>query len=298
MLQNAYRGILEIMSSDEFITRCMAQNVRHPGMSHLFNEVLSHGHGSSIYVRTFESLAGYRFGDVAVAWPNAALLGVVRPQETEFQSMLNPSGDLTLESGDRLVFLAKTYEDCEIREFFPSNSQASRPPSQLILESLMDNLRRILILGWNHKVSALIKELDNYLRELFEISTLSLKPIAEREAELKQKGIDQHRVRVSHYEGDFTLLSDLEDINPSSYDNVLIFSSDWVKTQEMSDARTIMGHLVLKNILEKSTDNPKILVDLMDNDNVRLFQDDNTEILVAPMIAESCIGASCVAPRT
>ena len=201
--------------------------------------------------------------------------------------MLNPVDDLTLAANDRLVFLAREYEDCEILNNLPSKQSLPQPhsQSQLLSHIQIESKRRILILGWNHKVTALIEELDDYLLEQFEISTLSLKPAVEREAELVQHGIDQDRVTVSHYEGDHTSLSDLEAIHPSNYDNVLILGSDWLETQEESDARTIVGHLVLKNILEGRPQKPKILVDLMDADNVRLFQDENTEVLVTPMIA-------------
>ena len=285
MAQKAYGGILEILATDVFITRCMAQNVRHPGLSRLFQEILSHRQGNSIYIRTLESFTGARFWDLAGACPKAILLGVVRPNVEGFRPILNPPDDLTLEAHDRLVFLAREYKDCEILRNLLSKQSLSRSQPQPVSHFQIENERRILILGWNHKVVPLIEELDDYLFEQFEISTLALKPAAEREAELVQKGIDQHRVKVNHYEGDHTSLSDLEAIHPSSYDNVLILGSDWLETQEESDARTIVGHLVLKNILEENTQKPKILVDLMDADNVRLFRDENTEVLITPMIA-------------
>ncbi len=287
MAQKAYRGTLEILATDVFVTRCMAQNVRHPGLSHLFHEILSHRQGNSIYIRAFESFPGARFWDLVGAYPKAILLGVVRPHGEGFRSILNPADDLILESEDRLVLLTREYGDCEILKNPPATQSLPQPQfqSQPVSHIQIESKRRILILGWNHKVVPLIEELDDYLLEQFEISTLSLKPAVEREDELKQKGIDQDRVQVNHYDGDHTSLSDLEAIQPSSYDNVLILGSDWLETQEESDARTIVGHLVLKNILEENTQKPKVLVDLMDADNVRLFRDENTEVLVTPMIA-------------
>ncbi len=287
MAQKVYRGILEILASGVLIARCMAQNVRHPGLSHLFHQILSHRYGNSIYIRTFESLAGSCFGDLARACPKAVLLGVVRPHGEAFHSMLNPSGDLILESKDRLVFLAREYEDCKILKKFPSKQSSHQ--SQEVSRTRVNGERRILILGWNHKAAALFKEFSRYLHEQFEISILSLIPSAKREAELDRKGIDRHYLRITHCEGDHTSLSDLEAIYPNSYDNVVILGSDWLETQEESDARTIVGHLVLKNILERTTQKPKILVDLMDADNIGLFQDEDTEVLVTPMIASQVL---------
>lgn len=287
MAQKSYRGILEILATDVFITRCMAQNVRHPGLSLLFHQILSHRHGNSIYIRTFESFVGDCFGDLAHACPRAVLLGVVRHVGEGFTSMLNPPANLTLQSEDRLVFLARKYEDCEILDDISSKppSSPAKVKSQTVSHAKIDSKRRILILGWNYKVAALIKELDDYPHEQFEVSTLSLKPLSERETELRRKGLDNRRVKVNHYESDYTSLSDLEAIEPGGYDNVVIFGGDWLETQEESDARTIVGHLVLKNIIEGAIKKPKILVDLMDDDNVRLFQDENTEVLVTPKMA-------------
>ncbi len=283
MAQRAYRGILEILASDIFITRCVAQNVRHPGLSHVFNEILSHGNGCGIYVQISEEFTGFRFGDLSGAYPKAVLLGLVRPRGETFFSMLNPPGDLILESTDHLVFLAQEYEDCKPLK----NYQIERVSRkfQEVPYVREKSKRRILILGWNHKAAVLLKEFGRQVREQFEVAVLSLIPSKKREAEIEQKGIDPRRVVVTHREGDSTSLSDVEAMHPSKYDNVVILGSDWVQTQEESDARTIVGHLVLKNVLDEGTHQPEILVDLMDSDNVALFEDYDTEVLVTPMIA-------------
>ena len=145
--------------------------------------------------------------------------------------------------------------------------------------------RRILILGWNHKAADLLKEFGRQIDEQFEVAVLSIVPLAQREAEIEQKGIDLRRIVVTHREGETTSLSHLREMEPEEYDNVVILGSDWVGTQEESDARTIVVHLVLRNVLEGSTHEPKILVDLLDSDNIALFEDYDTEVLVTPMIA-------------
>lgn len=283
MAKRAYRGILEILASDLFITRCMAQNVRHPGLSQVFHDILSHGVGNEVYVRMCEEFTGSRFGDLSGAYPKAILLGVVRPQGETFCPLLNPSGDLIVESEDRLVFLAQEYEDCEpLRNY--QIERVSRK-FQEVPHVREKGKRRILILGWNHKAAVLLKEFGRQMREQFEIAVLSLIPSAQREAEVAQKGIDPRRVVVTHREGDPTSLSDLREMEPGGYDNVVILGSDWVETQEESDARTIVGHLVLRNVLDEGTHKPEILVDLMDSENVVLFEDYDTEVLVTPMIA-------------
>ena len=283
MANRAYRGILEILASDVFIARCVAQNVRHPGLSHVFHEILSHGVGNEVYVRMCEEFTGFRFGDLSGAYPKAILLGIVRPQGEAFCPMLNPPGDLILESEDRLVFLAEEYEDCEpLRNYQLEHISRTLQEVPYVREK---GKRRILILGWNHKAADLLKEFGRQIDEQFEVAVLSIVPLAQREAEIKQKGIDLRRVVVTHREGETTSLSHLREMEPEGYDNVVILGSDWVGTQEESDARTIVVHLVLRNVLEESVYEPKILVDLLDSNNIALFEDCDTEVLVTPMIA-------------
>ena len=283
MAKRAYRGILEILASDVFITRCMAQNVRHPGLSHVFHEILSHGVGNEVYIHTSEHFTGFRFGDLSGAYPKAVLLGVVRPQGESFCPLLNPPGDLILESKDRLVFLAENYRDCEpLRNYQLERVSRKFQEVPYVREK---SKRRILILGWNHKAVDLLKEFGRQIDEQFEVAVLSLVPLEQREAEIKQKDIDLRRVVVTHREGETTSLSNLREMEPDRYDNVVILGSDWVETQEESDARTIVVHLVLRNVLDESVHKPKILVDLLDSDNVALFEDCDTEVLVTPMIA-------------
>ena len=283
MAKRAYRGILEILASDVFITRCMAQNVRHPGLSHVFHEILSHGLGNEVYIHTSKQFTGSRFGDLSGAYPKAILLGVVRPQGETFCPLLNPPEDLILESEDRLVFLAENHRDCEpLRNYQLERVSRKFQEGSYAREK---SKRRILILGWNHKAVDLLKEFGRQINEQFEVAVLALVPTAQREAEIKQKDIDLRRVVVTHREGEPTSLSNLREMEPDRYDNVVILGSDWVNTQEESDARTIVVHLVLRNVLDEGTHKPEILVDLLDSDNVAMFEDYDSEVLITPLIA-------------
>jgi len=139
---------------------------------------------------------------MTVSTPSAILLGVVRLQRENFRPLLNPPRELILESTDRLVFLARTYEDCEVK----ANDSPLQPNEEFhdFTPAIMKDRRRILILGWNHKVAAFLMELGRYIREKFDVAILSLVPVTERETELRRKAIDTSRVMLAHCEGDYT----------------------------------------------------------------------------------------------
>ena len=111
-------------------------------------------------------------------------IAVVRSDEERYCPLLNPSTSLRLESADRLVFLARAYEDCEVRT--GDLSQHPKDENRETAPARVKNERRILILGWNHKVAAFLKELARYIHERFDIAILSLVPAAERETELNR----------------------------------------------------------------------------------------------------------------
>ena len=282
LVRQSYRGAFEVLASDVFIARCVAQNVRHPGLSRIFREILSHGAGSEIYVRTPDQFAGFKFGDLNDAYPKAVLLGIVRPLEGGFDPILNPPRDFVFETGDRLVFLARSYEDCDPPANYQPQQVAKEP--EHLLDVPVKPHWRILMLGWNHKAADLMAEFDSYAHEQFEIDVLSLTAIKDRQTDIKRKGVGLTRVTLQHFEGDYTSLADLQALNPGQYDHVILLGSDRLETEEESDARTIVGHLMLMEALKGATDTG-VMVELMDPENLPLFEGRLGEVLITPVMA-------------
>jgi ion channel POLLUX/CASTOR len=147
----------------------------------------------------------------------------------------------------------------------------------------MSRYRRILLLGWNHKVPALLREFDGNGEERFRIDVLAAVPVEERAARLLRHDINLHRVTVHHIEGDYTVPSDLAKVRPGDYDNVVLLGSDWLETGEEADARTILGYLLLREMLP-DFGGPEILLELMDPGSIALFRSRRSEVLVSPVV--------------
>ena len=279
--ENAYRGgEIDIIASDGFISRLIAQNVRHRGLSYVYAELLSHTHGNEVYVRSFEEWEGRRYGELQSSFREANLIGVVRPVEGRYEPYLNPAAEFKLERGDRLVFIARNYEDClpseSIVEEANSNSAASAKTVQNV------STRRILVLGWSHKVTSLVREFAGYESERFEIDVLSRVEVERRVTPSEPGSSDALRVR--HIQGDYTVRDTLMAARPMDYDNVVLLASDWLDTEEESDARTILGYVLLRSILDAQPERPEVLVELMDPENARLFRRRTGEVIISPMI--------------
>ena len=286
--QAAYAGALDLVASDAFLSRLIAQNVRHAGLSFVYAELLSHGVGKNLYVRHHPSLAGALFRNLVGAFPHAVPLGVVRPENGLYRSHLDPPGDFVVEAEDRLVFIAAHYADGvpapDVRPFTPVRRETPpRRPKKW-------PVRRVLALGWSHKLPALFREFASYGGERFHLDVLSVVPLEERETYLARFGLyDANQLRINQIEGDYTSRTDLLRAEPASYDNIVFLGSDWMDSSEETDARTILGYVLLRAVLDEAAGpsaarQPEILVELLDPENAALFRKRRGEVIVSPRL--------------
>jgi ion channel POLLUX/CASTOR len=275
LARRAYGGPIEILASDRLISRLIAQSVRHPGLSVAYAELLSHAEGNEIYVRECPELEGRDLASIHPAFSRGILLGLVRGRD--FLSLTGAPSGVKVGKGDRLVVLAENYSSTApdpVREW-------SLPASSTLPPLEVKSSRRVLLLGWNHKVPALLEEIAGYRSENFEIDIVSLASIGKRRTMIERNGVDLRRTRVRHVEADFTSLADLARQNPASWDNIVVVGSDRLDSEAESDARTILGFLVLEELLGKADPKPEILVELMDPANVPLLRS-RADVLISP----------------
>ncbi|HEX2167420.1 MAG TPA: hypothetical protein VHG09_09350 [Longimicrobiales bacterium] len=284
--RRAYSGPIEVLASDSIISRLLAQNVRHPGLSYVFGELLTHGRGNEIYLKDAGELGGARVSDAAAAFPRAILLGIARADGSALTPLLNPPRDTILDAADRLVLLAHNYKalaavpaaDAPAPDGHPSTEQTRRIPPGTSGGTL-----RVLVLGWSHKVPALLREFDSYDDEHFHIDIISTMAAARREAALAHHDFTPRHISVSHIDGDFTTSSVLQRADVNSYDTIVLLGSDRLGSGEESDARSLLGYLLLSELLT-DTAQPNVLVELLDPGNTSLFRRRRGEVIVGPMI--------------
>jgi len=280
-LRVLYPGPMEIIAGDEVISRVLVQNIRNPGLSHVYAEFLSDVSGNQIYVREGSQLAGVSVQQLAHAFPKGVLLGIVRPRGGDFQALLNPPDDLRLEAGDSIAVLAPSYADAAPPETIgvaPNLPERSAPASKAI------SRRRVLVLGWNHRVPALLEEFAAYPEEAFAIDIVSQVSAAKREKRIKVEAIATQGLEIRQLEFDYTVAAFLESVDPASYDNLVLLPSERLKSNVESDARTILGYLLLREMTQGSAKAPPVLVELHDPDNASLFENRRGEVIVSPLI--------------
>lgn len=285
----AYSGPIEVVGSNTIISRLLAQNIRHQGLSIVYNALLSRSISNNIFSIEYPEVIGKKIHELKQAFPKAILMGVVRFENEEPNPLLNVSPDFKVQKGDRLVLLAKNSKDTLLQLSPPAiHSKAMKSKHKLAVEDQKETVK-ILILGWNHHIPSLIKELCTYEDEYYHITMVSIHSKDERQAELENLENLTDRVNWSQIEADYVKESELKKLNPSQYDNILLISSSRISEKEEADARTIVGYILLEGELENAQTKPAVLMELSDPNNESLLKRYNGEVIISPLILSNLL---------
>lgn len=286
LVERAYPGPLEVIAGDATISRLLVQILLHPGFSEISNELLRSGVGNEIYLRSGAVAKGRTVEEFASRCPNAVLLGLLQWIVDRFEPLLNPPSDTLIGDDDRIVFMAEEYDDTEPDEKseIPPLESVPRIASPALPVSCSGTSHRVLIVGWNRRVPALLAEMCGHIGHQFEVTIMSLVPVDVRTAALNDYLPEGNQIECRQREADFTVESELRRQQPATYDSIFLLSSDRVASGEEADARTMIGYLQLEAILEKVQGRPQVLLELSDPDNETLLVTNRSETLVSPMV--------------
>ncbi|MGM0952978.1 MAG: CASTOR/POLLUX-related putative ion channel [Pseudomonadota bacterium] len=284
VIERAYPGPVEVVAGDATISRLMVQNVLHPNLSEVYNELLTGGGGNEIFVRGGETAEGLTVNELATQRPHAIVLGVLHSTGNQRWRVNMPAaGDTVIHAEDRVVLLAHGYE------YTGADPKAERLASiertvVAVPAKPEQNTHRVLVLGWNRRVPTLAAEFSSYPGRSFELDLVSAIPLDERERETRRHGVDLARVNGRLLEADYMVEDDLRKLSPASYDTVMLLSSDRIGSDEEADARAMVGYLQLEDILAESDHRPQVIMELSDPDNRHLLYGHQSEMLISPMI--------------
>lgn len=285
----AYSGPIEVIGSNTIISRLLAQNIRHQGLSVVYNALLSRSISNNIFSLDYAEATGKMICELKPAFPKAIVLGVVRMENDTPNPMLNVSPDFIVEEGDRLVLVAKNSKDTLLQSSSVSSQTTLVKATQKLAVEEQRETVNILLLGWNNHVPALIKELCTYEDESYHITMVFIHSKDERLAELKRIENLTDRLTWEYIEDDYVKEAALKKINPSSYDKILLVSSDRISETEEADARTIVGYVLLEAMLESATQKPSVLMELSDPANESLLRRFQGEVIITPLILSNLL---------
>ncbi len=284
VIERAYPGAVEVVAGDATISRLMVQNILHPGLSEIYNELLTAGDGNEIYIRGGESVAGLTLEELAAARPEVIVLGLLKHGVAGWEVCLLAPSDTRIDMADRVVMMARDYAETEPDPKKPALPPMHRGQAPLAARPAAKKNYRVLVLGWNRRVPSLVAEIESYGHRSFELDLVSVVSKGEREQAIARYVEDRSQVACGHIEADYMVEGELRRIQPASYDTIILLSSDRLASGEEADARAMVGYLQLEDILAESPKRPQLIMELSDPDNRHLLYGHRSEMLISPMI--------------
>ena len=278
----AYGGPIETLSTDRINARLLAQTVRHPGVSAIYTDFLAHSWGNEVYARHWRGDAT-TFRAVCGSYREALPIGYARGEDFALDIWLNPDLDDKIAFGDRIILLAPEHSAT-----YATTDDGAMEEVEIAAEPPRDPTpprRNVLVLGWSRKVPAILGEFDLYDDEHFHVDVMAMVPTEDRVRDSQRRIGALRRTAVEHIEGDYTSESDLAAIDLTRYANVILLAGDWLQDDEMADARTLLGYMVVRRALEAEGCDPDIVVELRDGLSATLLHEHGGDVIVSPEMA-------------
>ncbi|MEA3278737.1 MAG: hypothetical protein U9Q81_26245 [Pseudomonadota bacterium] len=267
----AYRGETEILATDQVMSRLIAQSVCYAGIWGVFSQLLSINEGNAIFLRRLRE-RGKTFGELRRECPKAVPIGLI-PSGAR-HPLLNPAADTELGENDLIVFIARSFADCAER----APGSGTSDSKALSTWEQPSRPQRLLILGWNRKVPALLRE---FAADDMAIDVVGLTPVEDRMAALASCQ-DLALDHVRQIEKNFLDPVRLAELEPSGYDQIILLARARMGDEAHADAATITAYLSLQHIFTGHEAQPKLFVEILEEENRFLF-DNAHDVLVTPL---------------
>lgn len=252
---------VELILSDEIISRIMVQTSRQSGLSVVYIELMDFG-GDEIYFMEEHSLIGKTFREILFAYENSAIMGL---QYADGHVEINPPMDTIFRQGDRVIGITED-DDTLIPNAPPLIDLEEN--KIVYTEPEFQDEEQILILGWNNRAKYIIMELDYYVPKGSHIKVISKFDDAAKAVNKLSNQVEN--IHLSFETADTTDRQTLFDMNLGNYDYIMLLCyQNYFPIQE-ADAQTLITLLHLRNFTEISGEKYKIVSEMLDIRNRQL----------------------------
>ena len=274
-------GNVQVVEPSELVTRVLLQVAREPGLSLVYEELLSFN-GCELYFHHDDSLAGHKFGDAAMCLPRATAIGIVTHSGSK--PILNPPSDHVLVEGDRLIVVAA--DDADISEAL-KQPLSFEGPTLPTAKDVIQVPEHYLILGWHRCASLLMRELDELLADGSTINVVFDPNSSDGPSEDLIGSLEHLSVTVE--EANTTHLATLDRLDLTSINEVILLAYRDTLTAQAADSRTLLTLIHLRELIA-TLDHPiGVATELLDARNRALASRAREDDFVASEELVSCV---------
>lgn len=252
---------VELILSDDFISRIMVQTSRQSGLSVVYIELMDYG-GDEIYFMEEPTLIGKTFKEVIFAYEESAIMGL---QFADGTVAINPPMETIFNEGDKVIGI--TEDDDTL---IPSGKTTFNIQEDRIKEAVEEEHQeeQILIIGWNDRAKNIIRELDQYAPFGSTVKVVSKFetpiPILQR---LKPT---LNNLSIEFKKAETTERETIEKLGITDYNYVMLLCYEQNFPVQEADAQTLITLLHIRSITEKSDKHIKLVSEMIDMKNRQL----------------------------
>ncbi|MEP7361504.1 MAG: hypothetical protein ABI744_07990 [Chloroflexota bacterium] len=254
---------VQLILADDLIARIMVQSARQPRLSAIYTELLDFDKGE-IYAVEQPQIEGKTFGDALLDYETCSLIGLC---DANGEVRLNPPMETVIGPGAKAIIISEDDDRIETRPrplgiaaadaaLPPAPPNASRP-------------ERTLLLGWNRRAPMIARELSRYVGRGSLLTVGANTPgIAHDVASLELEG---KNLTVELKPIDTGRRSDIDRLDPASYDHILVLGYSEQMAPQAADTRTLVTLLHLRTIREAAGQRMDIVSEIIDVRNLALI---------------------------
>jgi voltage-gated potassium channel Kch len=252
---------VELILSDEFISRIMVQTSRQSGLSVVYIELMDFG-GDEIYFMEEPKTVGKTFREVLFMYEDSAIIGI---QFADNSVILNPPMDTVMRKGDKVIGVTEDDDTLIVSEESKVKIEEHRITG---MERVKAEAERILVLGWNQRAKNIIKELDNYVANGSIVHIVTKYDVPD---EVKERHLsDFKNITISYERADTTDRILLESMDVPGYDYVMLLCYQEHYPLQEADAQTLITLLHLRNISDDTGKHVNLVSEMLDMKNRQL----------------------------
>jgi len=253
---------VELILSDDFVSKIMVQTSRQSGLSVVYIELMDFG-GDEIYIREEPKLVGKTFREAIFSYEDSAIIGMKFASDNHVQ--VNPSMSTVIQPGDELIGITEDDDTMVL-----SNRTLFGIDEKVINMSKEDDAgpESILVIGWNNRAKNIIKELDSYVKPGSYVKVVSKFDDPLKALEKLRKTVSN--VKIDFERSDTTDRNVLEALNCPSFDYIMLLCYQESFPIQEADAQTLITLLHLRNIAANSSKKMNIVSEMLDMRNRQL----------------------------
>lgn len=263
-LMQSAQGRVVTVESQELIAQVTAHACRQPGLAAIYLDLLDF-EGNEMYYEPAAEAAGHMFGEALLAYPNASLIGIRRPDGAIW---LYPPMNTVINADDYVIAIAQDDDQIiwnktrpELDSFGAQTALFAAPrtpPSQT------------LVIGWNSMAKKVLREIGDYATP-GSAALVMAQAARVTSDELKDLSTQNMQVITRAYDGSFQELAAA--LPGSNFDQVIIFGYRGKTQPADADAQTLLSLLAVNTLKQWGAfgyGRARIIAEILDSNNVEL----------------------------